>query len=376
MFTTEETATKSSWWPRRCALAFVRILGWALIALVLDYTIGWTWDEHFGSHDAGPLRAGDRSHIVQPSQAPAMAAEPWSADLRHEFTALEYEYVPYLQTRVGDVAGRYISSSGGVRRSYQVADLPVDVPEVWFFGGGALWGEGQRDLHTIPSEVARLAEWRGEPIRAANFGQPGYTSWQSALLLEQQLAVRPTPDLVVFYDGADDVAVQVEQVEQPMDRPSHYNVRGANVALLGRDSARDQARGWWEDYSGTSVIGRVLDRFERVLGAMPAAASAPDLGARVAVLHRRSVDLASHVASEHGVAVVFAWQAAEGMSGDGELYRRMVAAQEGVESGVVDLSAALDEVPVPVFLDGVLTNERGAREVAAALWRVVRPHVE
>lgn len=363
-FTLEATVPRPAF---RFAYAGVRIVGWVVIVLALNYGLGWLWDEWFGTHDqpvAEPVSAQSADELAS---SPAMADASWARDYWEAFRSLDYEFRPFLLSRVAAIDTGGITVEGARRRSYEAPGLPEDAPEVWFLGGAALWGVGQRDDHTVPSEVARLAEAARTPIRAVNLGQPGYTSWQSALLLEQELAVRPAPDLVVFYDGADDVAAQVER---PSEDPTHYNVDGVTAALVGRDSARDQAEDWWEDYRETSVVNRLLERVEGLIGVQPAAADAPGLAERVADLHARSVDLAQFVAGEHDVPILFSWQAAAGVPGDGGAYRRVTRDPDTGPAPVLDLSRVLDDAG-DVYLDGVLTNERGAALVAASLWPTI-----
>ena len=350
----------------RFAYAGVRIVGWVVIVLALNYGLGWLWDEWFGTHDQ-PVASSSAQSAEELAASPAMADDPWAPEYWAAFRSLDYEFRPFLLSRVGAIDTGGITVEGARRRSYEAPGLPEGAPEVWFLGGAALWGVGQRDDHTIPSEVARLAEAAGTPIRAVNLGQPGYTSWQSALLLEQELAVRPAPDLVVFYDGADDVAVQIER---PDEDPTHYNVEGVTAALVGRDSARDQAEDWWEDYRETSVVNRLLERVEGLVGVQSAAADPPGLAERVADLHARSVDLARFVAGDHGVPILFSWQAAAGVPGDGGAYRQVTRDPDTGPAPVLDLSRVLDDAG-DVYLDGVLTNERGAALVAASLWPTI-----
>ncbi len=353
----------------RVATPALRVVGLALLLLVANYAAGWTWDELAGTHDT-PLGVAAASSIDELRVAPAMAHHDWSSDYWLEFEELEYEFRPFIMSRIVDVDGRYITSEAGIRRSFEPAGLTESSPEVWFFGGAALWGQGQRDLHTVPSQIARLAEAAGTPIRVVNFGQPGYTSWQSALLLEQELAVREPPDAVVFYEGADDVAVQLEA---PSEDPTHYNVPGAQPALLGRDSAQDQLREWWQEYRDASLVNAVLEGVPNVFGAQAAVADRSGLEERVLDLRARSVDLAAFVAERHGVEAVFAWQAAEGVPSDEGAYRRVAAIGTAGAGDPVDLSGVLDDADTPVFLDGVLVNEQGASLVAPAVWALIEP---
>lgn len=345
----------------RTVAAIPRVLGVLVLLVVGNYAVGWVWDEYVGSHDVPPDQVVVAT-TADLADSDAMADEPWAEDYWTEFGDLDHEFVPFLLSRVADVQGASISSEGGVRRSREPAG--EDLPVVWFFGGGAAWGEGQRDEHTIPSEVVALAEAAGTPVRLVNYGQPGYTSWQSALLFEQELAVNPAPDLAVFYDGADDVAVQLEGAST---RPTHYNAHGSDLALTGRDSASEQLEEYWNDYVDTSVVTRLVRNVTGVFGAQPAWAADDGLVERVTDLHGRSVALATDVATDHQIPVLFTWQAAQGVRGDGGAYREVA----GAGSGPVDLSGALDDVEEPVFLDGVLTDERGAALVAEALWPLI-----
>jgi hypothetical protein len=342
------------------ALTTMRAIGIVLLVLALNYGLGWCWDEYVGSHDA-PVASVAPSGSTNLADTPAFRDDPWAEAWWAAFDDLRYDPVPFLLTRVSDVTGDQITSADGIRRSWEPE--AADAPEVWLFGGGAAWGQGQRDLHTIASEVARLADAAGRPVRVVNFAQPGYTTWQSALLFEQQLAVRPPPDLAVFYDGADDVAVQLEHGS---DAPTHYNVDGIGTALTGPDSASEVARDAWEEYRETSVLTRLAQGFTGLFSVQPAAAADDELLDRVVDLRRRSAAVISGVADHHGVETLVAWQAATGVPGDDGAYR--AAAAQGDE---VDLSGVLDDRADAVFADGVLTDEEGARLVAVALWPLV-----
>jgi hypothetical protein len=343
----------------RVVAAVPRVVGVVVLVALVNYGLGWTWDEWFGSHEQPSATEG--LSVDELARAEVFRDDPWAPAYWASFAALQPDPVPFLLTRVPDIEGPDITSTGGVRRSYEPA--AADAREVWFFGGGAAWGEGQRDLQTIPSEVARLAEAAGSPVRIVNFGQPGYTTWQSALLFEQQLAVRPAPDLAVFYAGADDVAVQVERAS---DRPSHYNAAGLEVALTGRDSAADQARDLWEEYRDTSVLGRLARNVAGVLGAQPAAAADRGLVERIEDLRARSDAVVADLGRDHDVAVLQVWQAAQGVPGDEGAYRGATT-----PDGAVDLRAVLDDVADEAYADGVLTDEDGARGVAEGLWPLV-----
>jgi hypothetical protein len=76
-------------------------------------------------------------------------------------------------------------------------------PMVYFFGGSTMWGDGVPDGATVPSHFAARTGFHSE-----NFGEPGYTAHQSLSLLIQVLQAGHRPDLVVFYDGVNEVWVK------------------------------------------------------------------------------------------------------------------------------------------------------------------------
>jgi hypothetical protein len=70
----------------------------------------------------------------------------------------------------------------------------------YFFGGSTMWGQGSNDAGTIPSQFAALTGFRAE-----NFGERGWIAQQSLVMLMQVLQEGHRPDLVVFYDGINEV---------------------------------------------------------------------------------------------------------------------------------------------------------------------------
>ena len=65
--------------------------------------------------------------------------------------------------------------------------------EVWLVGGSAAFGSGQRDDHTIASELVRAAGADGVSLRVRNLGVPGFTLWQEYLLVVDRLLRSGSP---------------------------------------------------------------------------------------------------------------------------------------------------------------------------------------
>jgi lysophospholipase L1-like esterase len=293
----------------------------------------------------------------------AHAEEPWFPAAAREFGDVSHVWDPLLGSRLPDrTLGRYVNVRDGRRVTYQPPDPAVTV---WYFGGSTMYGLGQRDGHTIPSEVARLAEREGLSIRGLNLGVNADNNWQETLRFAEALEAGPPPDLVVFYDGVNEQGTAYERVNRG-DLDPHRSSR-----MLGPDQERELwAHG--RDVRPPSGDTRELQW---------------DLAA---AQYRRGVDLARLLAADAGVPVLHVWQPTLATKAyapsDQVAYDRTGLLRHGAgeltdsdevreRSGAdpIDLTAALDGIREPVYLDGGHTNELGARTVATALYGVMEP---
>jgi hypothetical protein len=92
--------------------------------------------------------------------------------------------------------------------------------QVYFFGGSTMWGVGDNDAGTIPSQFAAATG-----IHAENFGEEGWVAHQSVILLIQLLRAGHRPDVVVFYDGVNDALFkcQNELTPEAHEREFQFN---------------------------------------------------------------------------------------------------------------------------------------------------------
>ncbi len=270
------------------------------------------------------------------------------------------QYHPSLGWKSADVSSRYLNVTDGVRRSWE-PDHPRFV--VWFFGGSALYGLGQRDDHTIPSEVARLSASTSTPIEAVNLGAPGYDQWQEVASMSYRLSRGERPDLIVFYDGANDLTAMQYRASQgivPLDEPPNRFQRDLEDQYPQETRAGHPAS-----------RAQLLNAFTDVYVA--------------------GIDQATRTAGAYGVPATFYWQPeyystkpskvdAPLLQAFPELRSPTIAPDRALRSAVrsrlpatvVDLGSALDGVGRPTFFDYVHTNELGAKIVATKLWPSLR----
>jgi hypothetical protein len=245
---------------------------------------------------------------------------------------------------------------------------------VWITGGSAAFGIGQRDDHTIASELVRLAAEEGIALDVHNLAVPGWTLWQEYQGVLARLATdAPRPDLVVFYDGFNDGLFTLTQtvVDGPAwDRP---------VVNRATDATSAGAR-----YSALSAT--------EVTSAISSAGGPAEIGRRAADRYARLRDLIEAQLGSDGVATAFAFQpdayasttqvgavrfepGYQATHAD-PLGPLLEAMSRRLQGSVIDLRHALDDETREVFIDIAHTGERGAAIVASALYDRLRPVLE
>jgi hypothetical protein len=119
------------------------------------------------------------------------------------------DWQPYAHWRNKPHAGDYINvDQRGLRRTWQAAQ-PAEhsTPlRIFMFGGSAMWGYGNRDDYTIPSQLAKQLDAAGHHVEVTNFGQIGYVNSQELSTLTQELNRGNIPHLVIFFDGYNDLS--------------------------------------------------------------------------------------------------------------------------------------------------------------------------
>ncbi len=79
--------------------------------------------------------------------------------------------------------------------------------EIYMYGGSTMMG-GNRD-ESIPFYLWEFLCSEGFNVEVKNFGQAGYLSSQEIFTLIHQLRMGMNPDIVIFYDGYNDMGVKV-----------------------------------------------------------------------------------------------------------------------------------------------------------------------
>jgi hypothetical protein len=360
-----------------------RLLAALVAVCLLDLAAGavLTGTGTLPPHDRGDLLEINRASVEHMMSAPPVADEPWAGEFGEELLALQLrdgasDYVPYLVQRHRPFAGEHLNTTDRERVSYQ-PDLAGDPVRIAFFGGSAMFGLGQRDEHTIPSEFARVAEDAGVPVEVHNLGFPRWLAWQELHHLEQVLAEGMRFDLLVFYDGYNELHFQ-SLGHSP--HPTHVGAGAFDVLSQGFHEQSETEPGFLdgladlrEDYARNSGLVR-LGR--HLLADEPAAVvelrgppGSPEQQAAAALdIYARAQARIAGIADREGIPVRFFWQPSR--SG------RTAAVADRLPASVTDLTHLFDGREDEVYIDDVRTDEPGARIVAEAMWAELRPEIE
>jgi lysophospholipase L1-like esterase len=174
---------------------------------------------------------------------PYYAAQDWSTEYWHAREMLGVRYHPYVLWRSAPLASRTLNvDADGLRRTTGTQCQP-GAYRVFAFGGSTMWGLGAPDWGTIASYLQADLQplVGGRPVCVTNFGQMGFVSTQGLIELERRLQMGDVPDLVVFYDGVNDVWAGYEFGVAGV----HYRLRSIADQLEGSRTATEQPLVTW-----------------------------------------------------------------------------------------------------------------------------------
>ena len=183
----------------------------------------------------------------------------WWPEFNREFDETRPQrWRPYVYYGVYPTyRGRYINiDSAGHRATPQRSAPGEPALRVLVLGGSTVWGTSQRDSATIPAELARRLQalvGDGTRVEVTNMGQSGYVTTQG--VLEVILALRSgyRPDLVVAYEGINDVAATMQYGAPGF--PQNESKRAEEFAL-GRSLDRTRYdRGFRHDMRALGRLG-------------------------------------------------------------------------------------------------------------------------
>lgn len=313
---------------------------------------------------------------------PNYAGIPWGEQHFRDMDRIARRPAPTdFQSFVGwrrrPFASETVNVEGAYRQRRTINSAGDEAGTAYFFGGSAMWGTGADDAGTIPSQFAGLTG-----MHAENFAEAGYTSHQSLMLLIQLLQEGRRPDLVVFYDGVNEVAIKCVRELTP---DSHMLEAQIDALLKSPPPPPTSPAHYLAPIE--HVARRVKDMLSAAGGVRQEGFdchSRPEKAAAIADRLLRDWEMARRIAEDHGAVFVAALQPAiyfsrtrrDHLEDKPALMRAQFNAvypliRQRMAAGTVhDLTAALD-VDDYVYVDFCHLSPNGNRLIAEHLAAII-----
>jgi hypothetical protein len=135
---------------------------------------------------------------------PMYALDETAPRLFAEQRATVSVYEPIVGWRKAPFKGEFVNIGEDGLRTHTIGldNLP-SAKSIGFFGGSTMWGTGVDDDGTIPALFDSLSQ----DYRVINYGQRGWRNRQELAQVVNLYNRAELPDVVVFYDGANDPAI-------------------------------------------------------------------------------------------------------------------------------------------------------------------------
>jgi lysophospholipase L1-like esterase len=225
----------------------------------------------------------------------------WGAAHWREIDAIPNEYAPFVVWEQAPFDGQTVTMRADGTRLTPGADCTAGAFTVFMFGGSTMWGMGAPDAGTIPAYVQRaLAGARDEPVCVVNFGVPGYVSTQGVIRLITELQQGNVPDVVIFYDGVNDVLATI----QNNGAGAHQNLSEVAAAFEPNTLPRALWNALQESHTYRLVQQVVLSGEE----GRDSVRNFEQLADETAAAYLLNTALVARLADEYGFVYGFFWQ--------------------------------------------------------------------
>ena len=245
--------------------------GWLMLGLALALFLFLEVGYRAQRWLRGTIRGAPADTAFVVDRAHPYADSAWYPEFLRERNRLAFRWEPFVYSRVGAQAGRYVNIDSSGLRVVPQHPVPGGVPlRVFFFGGSTTWGWFDRDSSTRPAVVAQRLAAAGYDAQVVNYAQTGFVSAQGLVALMLELRRGHVPDVVVFWDGVNDITsarqngrVGVSMREFQQDSDAAFNARRRGTGSVGDPlSLRTLMR-------HSALLSRLLDRTQRPAPAWP-----------------------------------------------------------------------------------------------------------
>lgn len=322
------------------------------------------------------------------------AGQDWSARYWDEHFQIvdNWSYSPYVLWRTRPYKGTLLNVDENGIRATPGSACNENSYRIYTFGGSTMWGYGVYDGATIAAYIqAGLSE---QNVCVVNYGEVGYNSTQGVIALLRLLQKGDTPDMVIFYDGTNDVTL-AQRTGQPGTHFYLENiapvvqgdiVRADDTAPALRDLLQPMALyrlmvgdpaapepNWVQPPFDPAFVDAVVTTYLTNIRTVAAAADEYDFAffaflQPVLPIVQRDI--------QAGEEQQFLWEMPGGLADlFREVYPRWQSAAADLDD-LYDLSNTLDDETLPVWIDFNHLTGWGNLAVANEILNVIRPTIE
>ncbi len=235
---------------------------------------------------------------------------PWARDYDRElFASYNTSWRPYVYWRRTPLQGKHINVDAQGRR-YTVppaknAGNAARKLKIFMFGGSTLWGEGVRDRYTLPSLVWQDLAARQISAEITNFGEVAYVNTQELIDLIQQLERGNVPDVVIFYDGYNDVYAALQNqsagyTQFEWKRELEYNIS---------TRYRKLKKVFWLNTLDRFYLGKLIRYFSNKLSyERPFSQKSNSLKEDIVEVYLNNIKIITALGKAYGFVPLFYWQ--------------------------------------------------------------------
>lgn len=241
------------------------------------------------------------------------ADKPWAAALSKElYQSYRVNWLSYLYWRRRPYHGTVVNiDENGIRKTWNV-DKPGVPRRVFLFGGSTMWGDGSRDEGTIPSCLSKIISKKIQGnVQVVNFGETGYVSTQEMIDLLLLLQKGNIPDIVIFYDGVNDVGSSLQDRRAGIPDNEENRRREFNLLSPVRkfDLWKEFVYSLFKNSSFLNSIVSGIQHFDsRRSHPKPGSESDDHLASEVAKVYASNVSLIKKLGRIYGFSTLCYWQ--------------------------------------------------------------------
>lgn len=337
------------------------------------------------------LTCGLIYHLFTPSgdflyfrQSQSYKGNPWIHEYDKElFSSYNTAWRPFVYWRRTPYAGKYINIDAQGRR-YTAPSAVQKVAasrqlKIFMFGGSTMWGEGVRDQFTLPSLVVQDLAAHKIKAEVTNFGEVAYVNTQELIELILQLERGNIPDVVIFYDGYNDVYAANQRGQAGFSQFEWKRELEYNISTRYNQLKKVFLLNCLDRF----YLGRLIKSFSKKLDFQkPAPPGSQTLDKDIIQIYLNNIKIINALGKTYGFVPLFFWQpviytkdnltdfeknyAIEPL---GKLYRQAhgvlkAAAEKFSPYNFFDISGLFTKTTGEVYLDYCHVNEEANRLIA------------